>query len=82
VMIVFGIVGYLLKRFDYEAAPLALAFVLGPMLEVNLRRALLMSQGSFSIFVTRPIALAAILVSLVLIVLPLCQAFRKREKHG
>jgi len=82
VMIVFGIVGYLLKRFDYEAAPLALAFVLGPMLEVNLRRALLMSQGSFSIFVTRPIALAAILVSLLLIVVPLCQAFRKREKHG
>src|SRR4030043_2310462 len=48
VMIIFGVVGYLLKKFDYEPAPLILAFVLGPMFEVNLRRSLLMSQGSFA----------------------------------
>jgi putative tricarboxylic transport membrane protein len=77
VMIVFGITGYLLKKFDYEAAPLILAFVLGPMLEVNLRRALIISKGSFSIFFTRPIALAAIVISLILIILPICQTFRK-----
>jgi len=80
VMIVFGIVGYLLKKFDYEAAPLVLAFVLGPMLEVNLRRALLMSQGSFSIFFTRPLALGAIVISLILIALPVYQTFKKRKK--
>ena len=80
VMIVFGIVGYLLKKFDYEAAPLVLAFVLGPMLEVNLRRALLMSQGSFSIFFTRPIALGAIVISMILFILPVYHTFRKRRK--
>ena len=44
VMVFFGVVGYLLKKFNYEAAPLILGFVLGPMFEVNLRRSLLMSQ--------------------------------------
>ena len=78
VMIVFGIAGYLLKRFDYEAAPLILAFVLGPMLEVNLRRALLMSKGSFAIFFTRPIALSAIVVSLILLLVPVYQTLKKR----
>jgi putative tricarboxylic transport membrane protein len=79
VMVVFGIAGYLLKKFDYEAAPLILAFVLGPMLEVNLRRALLMSRGSFSIFFTRPIALGAVVISLALIILPVYQTFEKRK---
>ncbi len=47
VMLLFGMVGYLLNKFDFEPAPLVLGFVLGPMFEVNLRRSLLMSQGSF-----------------------------------
>ncbi len=80
IMIIFGVVGYLLKKFDYEAAPLILAFVLGPMFEVNLRRSLLMSQGSFSIFLERPIALMALIVCLFLVVLPVYQAIR-RKKH-
>lgn len=80
IMIIFGVVGYLLKKFDYEAAPLILAFVLGPMFEVNLRRSLLMSQGSFSIFLERPIALMAFIVCLFLVVLPVYQAIR-RKKH-
>jgi len=73
IMVAFGVVGYLLKKFDYEAAPLILGFVLGPLFEVNLRRSLIMSQGSFSIFVERPIALCALVVCAVLIILPLVQ---------
>ncbi len=61
VMVVFGVIGFFLKRGGYEAAPLILAFVLGPMLEVNLRRSLLISGGDFSIFFTRPIALGAMI---------------------
>ncbi len=79
VMVLFGIIGYLLKKFDYEAAPLILGFVLGPMFEVNLRRSLLMSQGSFGIFVERPIAIVALIICAILITLPIYQAIRKKH---
>jgi len=60
---VFGLLGYLWLRLDLEPAPLILGFILGPMLEENFRRALLLSRGSFAIFVTRPIS--ATLVTLM-----------------
>jgi putative tricarboxylic transport membrane protein len=82
VMVIFGIAGYLFKKFGYEAAPLILGFVLGPMFEVNLRRSLLISQGSFSIFFTRPIALGAIIVCAILVLLPLYKAFSKKKGHA
>lgn len=78
VMIVFGVVGYLFKKFGYECAPLILAFVLGPLFEVNLRRSLIISDGSFAIFFTRPIALVAIAVAVTLVILSVYQSFRKR----
>lgn len=55
-MILFGAVGYLMRKFGYEAAPLVLAFILGPMLENNLRLSLLLSNGSFMIFIIRPVS--------------------------
>lgn len=75
VMVIFGIFGYLLKKYGYEAAPLILCFVLGPMFEVNLRRSLLISQGSFSIFFTRPIALVAIVICVALLMFNIYQRF-------
>jgi len=77
VMFVFGIVGYLMKRFDFEAAPLVLALILGPLLEDNLRQALLISRGSFWIFVNRPISAAFLIVSFLVIASSL---FRLRPK--
>jgi putative tricarboxylic transport membrane protein len=71
VMIFFGVAGYLLKKFDYERAPFIMAFVLGPMFEVNLRRALILSEGSFSIFFTRPISLTAMLLAGAILLYPL-----------
>jgi len=56
VMALAGIAGYVLRKSGYEVAPLCLAFVLGPTMENSFRQALIMSDGSFSIFVTRPIA--------------------------
>ncbi len=60
VMTVFGVLGYLFRKFGYEAAPLVLAFVLGPLLENNLRKSLLLSQGDFRVFVERPISLVCL----------------------
>jgi len=71
VMWVFGIVGYLLKKFDYEGAPLILAMVIGPMMEEALRQSLILSSGSFAVFVSRPISAGFILVSALLLLLPL-----------
>jgi len=70
-----------LKKFGYEGAPLILAFVLGPIFEINLRRSLLMSQGSFAVFFTRPLTVAALLVCISLIGLSLYQ-FISQRKNG
>ena len=68
VMMLFGVLGYLMNKFGYEAAPLVLAFVLGPIFEKSMRQSLKISGGSFSIFFTRPISVALlILAALVLL---------------
>ena len=69
IMVFFGVVGYLLRKLQYEAAPLIMAFVLGPLLELNLRRALIMSDGSFSIFFLRPISSAILIIAFVILCL-------------
>ncbi len=66
VLIVMGIIGYLLKKLDFDAAPMILALILGPMLEKNFRQSLFMSRGDPMIFLQRPISLA-FLIALVLI---------------
>jgi putative tricarboxylic transport membrane protein len=75
VMFIFGIVGYLFRKFDYEGAPLLLAFVLGPLLEVNLRQSLLLSEGSFLIFFTRPISAVLITLALISLILSFISFF-------
>jgi putative tricarboxylic transport membrane protein len=79
IMIVFGIVGYLMKKFQYEGAPLVLAYVLGPMLEMALRQSLTMSDGQFSIFFTRPISALGIVVAILLVLSPLLPWIGKRR---
>lgn len=61
VAVVFGIIGFALKRMNFELGPLILGFILGPILEVQFRRAMLMSGGSFDVFVTRPFSLSLLL---------------------
>ena len=78
---IFGIVGYAFLKLKCEPAPLLLGFILGPMMEENLRRALLLSRGDWSVFVMRPISaglLAAALLLLVIVLLPAVKA--KREE--
>jgi len=76
IMLIFGVFGYLLKKYEYEPAPLILALVLGPMLESNLRQALILSHGGFSIFIERPISLICLLVACIFLFLPLIPTFR------
>jgi len=78
-MILFGVVGYLMKKFKYEGAPLVMAFVLGPLLEQNLRRSLIISDGSFSIFVSRPISAVTLLVAFLLLVSAFIPTIRKKK---
>jgi putative tricarboxylic transport membrane protein len=68
VAILFGFIGLLMKRFDYEPAPLVLAFVLGPLIETSLRRSLLLSDGSLAIFFNRPIAATLLFAAAFLII--------------
>ncbi len=79
IMIVFGFLGYLFKKFEYEAAPLVLALVLGPMLETALRRSLLLSFGDPTIFITRPISAVLLLISFFLLAYPLVPWLRKKR---
>ena len=72
-MAVFGVLGYVLKKLDCEPAPMMLGFILGPMMEEYLRRALLLSKGDPAILVTRPISgvmLVSAVILLILVLLP------------
>lgn len=80
VMIFFGIMGYFMRKFGFEPAPLVLAFVLGPMLENNLRKALILSQGDLTTFLQRPISAACLIVAAGLLLAPLLPALRKKRE--
>jgi putative tricarboxylic transport membrane protein len=69
IMAVAGLVGYVLRKLDFEIAPIILGLVLAPMLELNFRQSLAMSAGSYEIFFTRPLATSMLAVALVLLML-------------
>jgi putative tricarboxylic transport membrane protein len=80
VMVIFGVLGYVMQKLGYEPAPLVIAFVLGPMLERNLRQALIMSGGSMEIFLSRPLSAASLLIALVVVVSATIPALQRRRK--
>jgi putative tricarboxylic transport membrane protein len=69
IMLIMGVVGYALKKFGFDPAPLVLGLVIAPIFEMSLRQSLIMSSGGWDIFVLRPIALTLLLVSAGLLVL-------------
>ena len=75
----FGLLGYALIKLRCEPAPLLLGFVLGPMLEENLRRAMILGRGDPSVFVTRPISLTLLLLTVAVLVIVLLPAIRKKR---
>jgi putative tricarboxylic transport membrane protein len=71
IMLGTGVLGYVLRKLDFETAPIVLGLVLAPMMELSLRQALAMSAGHYAIFVTRPISLTLLAVGALLVVLAL-----------
>jgi putative tricarboxylic transport membrane protein len=75
----FGILGFIWMKLGFNLAPMLLGFVLGPLMEENLRRAMLMSRGDPSVFVTRPISLGFMIATLLILVVMLMPMVRKRR---
>lgn len=78
----FGLIGYIFYKLDCEAAPLILGFILGPMMEENMRRALLLSRGDLTTFITSPISGGLLALSAVLLLMVLLPAVRKGREEA
>jgi putative tricarboxylic transport membrane protein len=78
---IFGLVGYWLVKHDFEPAPLVLAFVLGPLMEENLRRAMLIARGDATVFLTRPISGVLLAVAFILLVIAMLPMISKRREE-
>jgi TctA family transporter len=79
---IFGIAGYLFFKLGCEAPPLLLGFILGPMMEENFRRALLLARGDFTVFVTRPLSLGLLIAAAALVVIVLLPAVKKTREEA
>jgi putative tricarboxylic transport membrane protein len=81
-MIFFGILGYLMRKFKYDGAPLVLAMVLGPLMDNSLRQSLLLSGGSGMIFFTRPICLVVFASVVAILILPVLVRRKRLQDLG
>ena len=82
IVALFGLIGYIFIKLGCEPAPLLLGLILGPMMEEYLRRALLISRGDWSVFVTRPISASLLAVAVVLLVLVLMPSIKKKREEA
>ncbi len=78
----FGFLGYVFVKLECEPAPLLLGFILGPMMEENLRRAMLLSRGDATTFITRPLSASLLAVAALLLVIILLPAIRKKREEA
>ncbi|HMT18101.1 MAG TPA: tripartite tricarboxylate transporter permease, partial [Ottowia sp.] len=78
----FGIIGYIFHKLAMEPAPLLLGLILGPMMEENLRRALLLSRGDWSILVTRPLSATLLALAAALLVIVLLPAIKRSREEA
>ena len=81
IMIIFGVAGYVLRKFDFEVAPLMVAFILGPIWENSWRQSLVMSDGKFSIFLEKPISLVTLALATLVIINALIKYYRKNKRR-
>ena len=79
---IFGIAGYLFFKLGCEAPPLLLGFILGPMMEENFRRALLLARGDFTTFLTRPLSLGLLIAAAALVIIVLLPAVKKTREEA
>ncbi len=78
----FGVLGYIFIKLKMEPAPLLLGFVLGPMMEENFRRALLLSRGEFTVFVTRPLSLSLLIDAGILVAIVALPSIKKKREEA
>jgi hypothetical protein len=81
-MMMMGLLGYVFVKLECEAAPLMLGFILGPLMEENLRRAMLLSRGDPIVFLTKPISGIFIVLSVLLIVILALPSLRKKREEA
>jgi len=79
IMLIFGIIGYIMRKLGYPLAPLVLALILGQTTETSLRQSLIMSEGSWSIFFLQPIAAVLMLANIAMLLWPLIGSLRARR---
>ncbi len=82
VVAIFGAMGYAMRLLDFPPAPLLLGYVLGPLMEENVRRALLISRGEFMVFLERPISATFIGITIVLLVWAVYASMRRPARSG
>jgi putative tricarboxylic transport membrane protein len=75
---VFGLLGFVMRRWDIPVAPAIIGLILGPLAETQFRRALAISQGDLSVFITQPIAATVLAVSALLLIVPLVFSLVRR----
>jgi putative tricarboxylic transport membrane protein len=81
-MMLFGLLGYVFTKLECEGAPLLLGFILGPLMEENLRRAMLLSRGDPIVFFTKPISAGFLIASIVLLIILLLPNIRKKREEA
>jgi TctA family transporter len=79
---IFGVIGYIFVKLGTEPAPLLLGFILGPMMEENLRRALLLSRGDWSVFVTRPLSAGLLAAGALLLAIVLLPSIKNKREEA
>jgi TctA family transporter len=82
IMAIFGVIGYVCVKLECEPAPMILGFILGPLMEENLRRAMLLSRGDPTVFFTKPISAVFMIASVILLVVVALPAIRKRREEA
>ncbi|MFZ5945340.1 MAG: tripartite tricarboxylate transporter permease [Bacillota bacterium] len=78
--LIFGVIGYFMQRYEFPASPILLALILGPMAESNLRRALIVSGGDYSVLFTRPISIILIILAVLSLITSLIRQLRYEKK--
>ena len=79
---IFAIVGYIFYKLSCEPAPLLLGFILGPMMEENLRRALLLSRGDWSTFLTRPLSAGLLVAAALMVVVVMLPSIKNKREEA
>ncbi|MGR6798211.1 tripartite tricarboxylate transporter permease [Sphaerotilus sulfidivorans] len=80
--VIFGFIGYLFYKLDCEPAPLLLGFILGPMMEENLRRALLLSRGDWTTFMSRPLSAGLLIAAALMIVVVMLPSIKNKREEA